>query len=157
MMGEMNPEIKSIVSDYKMHLVEVLRTDTEQFQNQEVKQVMEYAQAFMKRDLEQVERLSQQYITTLEVAYMVGKITKSQEVMKQVMKKQRLEVAEEEMDMCEFITELIEDGEKRGRKDGEASGMVLTLRLLNYQNDVIVRNLIENLGLTEKQAMEYIV
>lgn len=70
--------------------------------------------------------------------------------------------------MCEIIDKFIKDGEARGEargraagmaageKAGEVRGMVMTLKMLNYQTEDIVVQLINNLKLTEEEAMKYL-
>ncbi len=149
MMGDVSSEIRNVVSDYKMHLVEVLRSDASQFQNQDVKQVIEYSQAFMKKDMEQVKEISQEQTTTQEVIYMVGKITKSQEVVKYLEEKKEVK---EEDNMCEFITELVQDGERRGKIEGK----IEAYREFGISDSQIVDNIIQQYQMSTQEAWEYV-
>lgn len=73
--------------------------------------------------------------------------------------------------MCEIIDKIVvEEVEKavkevkksaemdteRAEKRGEARGMVMTLKMLNYQTEDIVIQLINNFHLTKEEAVKYL-
>lgn len=59
--------------------------------------------------------------------------------------------------MCEIMDRIRIEGEARGRKEGEAAGMVMTLKILNFQQEEIVTQLMNNLKLTKEEAQKILL
>lgn len=117
----------------------------------DVKQVIEYSQAFAMKDMEKVKSISSEQDVTSEVIYMIGKITKSQEAMNYLAKNQE---REKDYNMCEFITELIQDGEARGEARGIMC-LIETLEEMGVPKEQIVDRLIKKLKITVEEALGY--
>ncbi len=117
MMKDIPEEIKEVVSDYRMNLLQILHEDASKFQDTEIRQVMEYSQAFVTGDLKKAEALNQQDHVSKDTAYMIGSITKSEKLMTTLMEEEEME----EGDMCKLFQILmdngIEQGIDRGRRE----------------------------------------
>lgn len=159
MMDEMPIEMRSMVSDYKMNLVQVLLDGTKDFHNPDVKMIFEYSQAFMHKDETALAELNDKYSISLDVFYMIGKITDSTKLMEGI----RMEGKKGEVHMCEYLEEIrnsgLRDGEKLGREAGEKIGIlgaIDLMRELQYLDTVIEAKLVEKFCLSQDKAREYL-
>lgn len=166
MMGEIPDNLDKFISDYQMNLVEVLHDKDYDFKDEDVKMLFDYSQAIIQKDKRRIEELGANYRLNSDVVYAIGKFVDITEA-KEKMKKEKVE----DVDMCELFDDIRADGERIGRAKGErigradgerigeargkAEGIVMTLKMLNYEVKDIVITLRENLGLSEAEAMEY--
>lgn len=150
MMGELPVELKKVVSDYKMNLVEVLREDASKFQDREIRQVFEYSQAFMMADRTRVEELKEQQLVTKDVAYMIGTITKATTLVKMLIKEEQ-----EEVDMCKFLEDIMEEGRVAGRRDGMEMKEKETLGILMNKLNLTLNEAMDMLNITGGDREKY--
>ncbi len=151
MMGETPIEIRSMVSDYKMNLVQVLQDGTEYFHNPDVKMLFEYSQAFMYKDEAALAELNWKYAVSLDVFYMIGKITDSRKLMEGI----RMDDKKGAVHMCEYLEEIRNSGLRDGERIG-ILGAIDLMRELQYLDTVIEAKLVEKFCLTQDKAREYL-
>ncbi|MFI3214483.1 MAG: Rpn family recombination-promoting nuclease/putative transposase [Eubacteriales bacterium] len=129
MMLDLPDQVKPYVCNYQMNLVQVLNAETNVFTNQDVKLLFEYSQAFMNKNVKQIQLLSNQYHVSKEVAQAIGAVTSTKSL------GNNLKSESEELDMCEYFEELVEKGKVEGRV-------------------ISIKNLMESMNWTMIQAMD---
>ncbi|MFI3177762.1 MAG: Rpn family recombination-promoting nuclease/putative transposase, partial [Eubacteriales bacterium] len=131
MMKDIPEEIKEVVSDYQMNLLQILHEDSSKFRNKEIRQAMEYSQAFMARDKEKVDALTKQGCVSKDTAYMIGSITKSKKLMTTLMKEEETG----EVDMCKFFQDIMDEGRREMRWEA-------------------IQNIMDSLDISTNEAMD---
>lgn len=147
-------EMKRLVEDYRLHLVDIRRLeDTSVFQT-DVRQVFDFIRCSGdKRELLELVQEDESFQQMEEDAYeVVTKYVKADELI-QVKEEYR---KDGKVDMCQALKELIEDGRMEGREEGRMLGQKeLVLRMYADGNLDITRACVY-LECTQEEFMEYI-
>ena len=138
-------EMKNLVSDFKLNIVNINNIKEEQklFQNQEVRNVI--ALYLRRNDKDAFKEYVDNYGSAINLESMefITEMIASKELDDYINKNVLSERSKGEM--CKAITELIEDGKIEGRAEGRAEGE-LKIELLNQLNlKLISSNRIEDL------------
>ena len=115
-MLEIPNEVKPIISDYKMNLVQVRECIDFRFRNTDISTVFEIIQMIYERDYKKMNALYGEKRIDTELALVIGAVTNSQRIIDQALE---LEVKGEEINMCKALEEL----EQKGREEGYISGI----------------------------------
>ena len=115
-MPEIPNEVKPIISDYKMNLVQVRECIDFRFRNTDISTVFEIIQMIYERDYKKMNALYGEKRIDTELALVIGAVTNSQRIIDQALE---LEVKGEEINMCKALEEL----EQKGREEGYISGI----------------------------------
>ena len=115
-MLEIPTEVKPIISDYKMNLVQVRECIDFRFRNTDISTVFEIIQMIYERDYKKMNALYGEKRIDTELALVIGAVTNSQRIIDQALE---LEVKGEEINMCKALEEL----EQKGREEGYISGI----------------------------------
>ncbi len=123
-------ELRPVVSDYKMNLIQVRESEELVFHNGDVQAVFEISRNIYKRNYKKIEEVYQNMELSSELGIVIGAITESPELVNQA-----LERKGGRMNMCTALEELkkegITEGRKEGREEGRKEGRVLTY-FVNY-------------------------
>lgn len=150
MMGELEPEVLKLVTDYKINLIDPHEiTDFTKFQTglrlllemlknasdeEKISEVVRSDEAFKRVDVE----------TVAAINLFVGTDIKVDE-------------KEEVINMCKAWDDHKESGRKEGRMEGRIEGAVLFARKLNMDDELIVKSIMEEFGITKDKAEEYVL
>lgn len=112
-------ELKPIVADYKMNLVQVKNSENLHFQNQDINTVFDLVRSIYKQDYAEINKRYKNKPINTELALVIGSVTKSQKIIDQALKS---ESEGEQMQMCKGLQALEERGRQAGRTEGFESG-----------------------------------
>ncbi len=115
MIVEMQPEIKQLIMDYKIILVQVRSDEEYAFQNDEVSTIFRTARKIFAGEIEEVKKEYEKVILSSEVLGMIGTITGSKKI---------INIAEEKgnMNMCKALDEYWDKAKQEGHKEGHKEG-----------------------------------
>lgn len=111
MMLPLSNEMKQIVANYPMHLLQIRNSEAYSFKNSDIQTVFELSRMIFEEDYEQLKTFYRAKTIPFELASVVGAITQSNEL---------IEVAETgkgEINMCTALEKLKEEGRKEGRRE----------------------------------------
>ncbi len=114
-------ELRMVVNDYKMNLIQVRDSENLSFHNEEVQTVFEICRNIYKRNYKKIEDVYQDKEFSSELGVVIGAITESQKLVNQA-----LESKGGRMNMCTALEEMKKESEKRGEIRGEIKGRILT-------------------------------
>ena len=124
-------KIKPLVSDYKMNLVEIKKSNTMKFHNDDVNMVFDLSRSIYERNYDKINRVYKELINqALEIEKRMGG----------------------QMNMCTALEEL----KKEGIQEGEIKGTIKMSKKFNVSKDDTMKNIINEFSLTKDKAQEYI-
>ncbi len=144
MIVEIQPEIKQLIMDYKIILVQVQSDEEYAFQNDEVATIFRIARKIFAGEIEAVKKEYGEEILSPEVLGMIGTITGSKKIINIVEEKGN-------MNMCKALDEYWD----KAKQEGEARGIIETLEELGVPKEQIVDKLIRKLKITVEEATGY--
>ena len=106
-------ELKSIVADYKMNLVQVKKSENFHFQNQDIRTVFDFIRFIYNQEYEKINEHYKNKPIDTELALVIGSVTKSQKIIKQALASER---NGEQMQMCKGLQALEQRGIEAGQK-----------------------------------------
>lgn len=112
-------ELRPVVNDYKMNLIQVRESEELSFHNEDVQTVFEICRNIYKRNYKKIEDVYQNKEFSSELGVVIGAITESQELVNQA-----LESKGGRMNMCTALEEMKKESEKRGEIRGEKRGEI---------------------------------
>ena len=119
-MLEIPDEVKEIVPDYKLNLVQVRNSENLLFHNQEVRSVFEITRSIYNREYDKINADYAGIELDTETALVIGSITKSQRIIDQA-----LDVEQKggsKMEMCKGLQALEQRGVEAGIRVGIQNG-----------------------------------
>ena len=149
-----NKEILKYIPDYKINLIipaEMTDEEINQFQTnfREVMLFVKYS-----KDKVHLKKLISEDVhfrnIDLKTARVISAITGSEI---------KLEYAEEEINMCQAIDEMVEDGREEGRKEERAAGISALIEIAQeylIPKEKLMKKLEEKFNLSAKEAEDYI-
>lgn len=78
-------KIKPLVSDYKMNLVEIKKSNTMKFHNDDVNMVFDLSRSIYERNYDKINRVYKDCAIPTEIGLVIGAITESQELINQAL------------------------------------------------------------------------
>ena len=110
-------ELKDIVSDYDMHLVQLLKSEGFRFHNEDINTVFEICRAIYKKEHDKIRQIYETRAIDTELAFTIGAITKTQRLINEALQTEMGGT----VDMCkameEWEQECVEKGKKQMLKD----------------------------------------
>ena len=110
-------ELKDIVSDYDMHLVQLVKSEELRFHNEDINTVFEICRAIYKKENEKIRQIYETRAIDTELAFTIGAITKTQRLINEALQTEMGGT----VDMCkameEWEQECVEKGKKQMLKD----------------------------------------
>lgn len=143
-------KIKPLVSDYKMNLVEIKKSNTMKFHNDDVNMVFDLSRSIYERNYDKINRVYKDCAIPTEIGLVIGAITESQELINQALEIEKRMGGQ--MNMCTALEEL----KKEGIQEGEIKGTIKMSKKFNVSKDDTMKNIINEFSLTKDKAQEYI-
>lgn len=140
-------ELRPVVKDYKMNLIQVRESEELLFHNADVQTVFEISRSIYKRDYKKIEEVYQDKEFSSELGVVIGAITDSQELVNQA-----LERKGGRMNMCTALEELKKESEIRGEKRGEKKGEIRGRILIYFEFGVAPEEIARKMQLTVKEV-----
>ena len=123
-MLEISDELKPMISDYKLNLIQVKKCGEMKFRNNDINTVFDLVRLIYNQDYDKINNTYKNKAIDTELALVVGAVTNSQKIIDQAMK---MEQEGEKMDMCKALEALeqrgVETGKKLGREEGYITGL----------------------------------
>lgn len=113
MLADMPEEMKPMVADFPLDLLEIQDSDKLKFSNPDVEQVFSLSRSIYQKQIDH-EKFS---VVKSEVAEMVGAVVNSEQIMKIAQKG-----AGKEISMCNALEEMMSEREQLGQQRGEEIG-----------------------------------
>lgn len=149
-----NKEVLRYVPDYKINLIvpaEMTDEEIDQFQTnfREVMLFLKYSKdkAHLKKLISEDSHFRN---IDSKTARVISTITGSE---------LKLEYAEEEINMCQAIDEMIEDGREEGRREGRVAGISALIEIAQeylIPKEKLIKKLEEKFDLSAKEAEDYV-
>lgn len=140
-------ELKPVVNDYKMNLIQVRDSEQLQFHNTDVQTVFEICRNIYKKNYEEIANVYQSKEIDSELGLVIGAITDSPKLVDQA-----LERKGGRMNMCRALEELEKEGIKKGIKEGIKEGIVNGKILARYEDGMTPEEIAGKMGLSVKQV-----
>lgn len=150
-------EFKALVSDYKMHLLQLRDSEVLHFCDPDVHTVFEISRRIYQRDYRGIELLYQHRNLSTEVGLVIGAITNSQQLIDYSLRSEREGGG---LNMCTALEELRKEGIEEGRekgikegiKEGEVKGAIRTCRQVGLNQDSTLELLAREFALSGEKA-----
>ena len=172
--------LKPLVSDYKMNLIQVRKSEDFRFENQDINNLFELIRSIYNKDYDTFQRMYKNKELSTELGLTLGSVVNSQSIIKQV-----LAITEKGSDpnMTDPFDEMLEEmkrkeGEKarlkgrlegrregrlegkregklEGRLEGKIEGTINICKKFHVNQEETLRNLIEEFALSDDKAREY--
>ena len=113
-------ELRPIVADYKMNLVQVKKSENLHFQNTDITTVFDFIRLIYKQDYEKINKHYNNKSIDTELALIIGAVTKSQGIIDQALKSEKEGV---QMQMCRGLQALEQRGMEAGLAAGRKAGL----------------------------------
>ena len=149
-MLEIPDKIKPLVSDYKMNLVELKKSNTMKFHNNDVNMVFDLSRSIYERNYDKINKIYKDCMIPTEIGLVIAAITESQELINQALEIEKRMGGQ--MNMCTALEEL----KKEGIQEGEIKGTIKMSKKFNVSKDDTMKNIINEFSLTKDKAQEYI-
>ena len=164
--------LKPLVSDYKMNLIQVRKSEDFRFENQDINNLFELIRSIYNKDYDTFQRMYKNKELSTELGLTLGSVVNSQSIIKQV-----LAITEKGSDpnMTDPFDEMLEEmkrkeGEKarlkgrlegrregrlEGKLEGKIEGTINICKKFHVNQEETLRNLIEEFALSDDKAREY--
>ncbi|MFI3171422.1 MAG: hypothetical protein R3Y58_03485 [Eubacteriales bacterium] len=183
MLTEMTPEIRKLVTDHKLNLLQVKESAEYHFSNPEVEKVFSISRDLFDGKIAEVQEEYKDKTLPSEVVRMIGSITGAKTFMKQeegeeinmcraleAYVAEKMEEAakeaikETENKMCKgleaYVAKKMEEAVKEAsieaEKQGIGIGIISSMRAMNATTEQIISQLMQQLGMSEERAREYL-
>lgn len=113
-MLEISDELKPMISDYKLNLIQVKKYGEMKFRNNDINTVFDLVRLIYNQDYDKINNTYKNKAIDTELALVVGAVTNSQKIIDQAM---RMEQEGEKMDMCKALEALEQRGFESGKKE----------------------------------------
>ena len=171
-MLEVPEYLKPLISDYKMNLLQLRKSEGINFRNKDVNAVFEITRSIYKREYAKIDEMYRGDEVTAEVGMVIGAITESKKLIQQALESRE----KGGMNMCTALDELMqegiqkgmqqgiqqgmqqgrEEGREEGRQEGEIIGMIKGYKKFNASREALLEELQKEFALSEEKAEEYL-
>lgn len=167
-MQNIPPQLKSLVNDYKMNLVQISESDAYRFQNPEVRDFFEIMRSIYRKDYKKIEEVYGNREISTELGLAIGAAAESGKLMNFALKKRG-----GVMNMCTALKELENEGRKigkregkiegkregkiEGKREGKIEGIVKTCKDFDASAETAAEKLQKECGLSAKEAKEHVL
>ena len=167
-MLEIPEKIEPLVSDYRMNLVQVRSSGELCFSDPDVNMVFDMSRLIYARDYAKIKEVYSDHDIPADLGVVIGAITESQKLINHALE---LEQRGGQINMCNALEELrqegIEEGRLEGRQEGRREGRwegilegiratVRTCRNFNISEVDTVRNIMNEFSLSQEEAVNYV-
>lgn len=151
-MLEVPKELKSLVSDYKFNLIELRKSESLKFQNEDVRIIFDISRFIYNRDYDKINNIYKEKTISPELGMVIGSITETQKLIDDSLK---LEQKGEELNMCKALEELEERGREKGRVEGRVEGAIRIYKKMEASKEDTIKNIMEDFSLDKEAADKY--
>ena len=143
---------ESLVADYEMHLIEVRKSGTLKFHNEDVRMLFDICRMIYEKDIARVNEVYDQKEIDTDIFLAVGAVTNSQRIINDALEAEKEGT---QMTMCKALQEWEEQCTENGRKSGEAKGIIVMGVECGISKKDIIEKVKEKLDLSEQEALDY--
>ena len=147
---------ESLVADYEMHLIEVKKSGTLKFHNEDVRMLFDICRMIYEKDIARVNAVYNEQAVATDIFLAVGAVTNSQRIINDALEAEK---EGKSMKMCKALQEwedqCTENGRVEGRKSGEAKGIIVMGVECGISKKDIIEKVKEKLNLSEQEAQDY--
>ena len=119
--------LKFIVSNYRMNLIEVRKSENLLFENEDIDIVFKMVRSIYNDDYNGFYKAYKDQSVSVEVGLTVGSIVNSQAILNQALS---MEKEGGNINMCEALQRWLDEEVKKGRIEGKAEGKIQMLKEL---------------------------
>lgn len=150
-------DVKSLVTDYKMHLVQIHKNGDLKFHNEDVRTVFEICNLLYDHRVKDLKALYKDQVLRPDLGIVVGSIVGSKRLRNYAVKAQQ---NKEEVYMWKALQEWETECERRGEVRGEARGLfkgiVSTYKEFHISQMEAIQMLKNNHGISQEEATGYV-
>ena len=162
-MLEIPDELKSVVNDYRMNLIQVRDSEQFDFQNEDVHIIFDMSRMIYHRDFQKIEEIYGNKSIPSELGIVIGAITSSKNLIEAAMASPKGEI-----NMCNALKELENKGRAEGMaagraegmaaglQDGKAQGIIKSYKSLGGTKAAAIELLKKECGISQTEAEDYI-
>ena len=148
-MLEIPEDLEGLVSDYKMNLIQVRKSEQFPFKNEDVNTVFDIVRKIYNEEYAKITDIYKDKNISAELGVIIGSIVESQKLISQAM---MIKEKGSELNMCKALEKLMNESEEKGK----IKGIVLTCRKFKISQEETLKNLIEEFAFSEEEARDYI-
>lgn len=139
--------LKPLLSDYKMNLIQVRKSEDLSFQNEDIKIVFDMIRCIYDKDYSAFHRMYKDKTISTELGMTIGSVVNSQAIINQVLK---MEEKRSEVDMCKALERWREEAIQEGIEK-VISVTISTYKKFDMDEEETLKNLMEEFQLSEAQ------
>lgn len=155
--------LKSLVSNYKMNLIQVRDSESLRFRHPDVAAVFDISRSLYNEDYDKIRSYysGQNPVFSTEIGIVVGAITESKQLIDYALE---IERNGGELNMCKALDKLIDEGRQEGLLEGRQEGLleghlkgsISTYKKLSLSKEDTCKNIMEDFSLSKEKADEYL-
>lgn len=150
-MLEIPDELKLLVSDYKMNLLQLRESGELHFHDSDVDTVFDVSRLIYERNYDKINTVYRHKSISSELGVVIGAITESQKLIDHAL------ASEEkggQVNMCSALEELEQQGIRQGIEQGILAN-IRTCKNFNISKEAAIKNIMKEFALSEEEANEY--
>ena len=155
-MLEIPEELKELVPDYKLNLVQLRKSEHLCFQDPDVAVVFDVSRAIYEQNYEKINTVYREKSIASELGMVIGAITASQKLIDQALKSEQ---KGGQIYMCKALEELRQEGIQLGEKRGIQAGIMANIRTckkFQISKAATIENIMQEFSLPEDVAVKYV-
>lgn len=145
-------QLKALVNDYPINLIQVLESDAYRFQNTEVQDFFDIMRNIYRKDYKKMEEVYGSREISTELGLAIGAAAESKKLMNKALKK-----TGGVMNVCTALKELEDEGRKIGKREGKIEGIVKTCKDFGVSEETAAKKLQKECGLSVRDARKYVI
>lgn len=115
--------LRPLVSDYKLNLIEITKSEHLKFHNFDVNTVFDISRFIYEEKYDRINDIYEEQEISSELGLVIGAITESRKLINNALKSEK---EGGKMNMCKALEKLEEKGREEGRREGISRGEILT-------------------------------
>ena len=152
-------DLESLVSNYKMNLIQVRDSEALHFQHPDVATVFDISRSLYNKDYDKIRSYysDENQDFSPELGIVIGAITESKKLIEYA-----LEAEQDggEFNMCRALDELIDEGRQEGLRagkfTGKLEGTITTYKKCNITKETTIKNVMNDFSISQDKALEYV-
>ena len=149
-------DLEGLVSDYKMNLIQVRKSEQFPFKNEDVNTVFDIVRKIYNEEYTKLTDIYKEKTISAELGVIIGSIVESKQLINEASK---IKEKGSELNMCKSLEKLMnkskEEGKIEGEQEGKVQGIVLTCQKFKISQEETLKNLIEEFSFSEEEANNY--
>ena len=155
-MLEIPEKLKPLVSDYKMNLLQLRKSGSLRFHNQDVDTVFDVSRSIYEKDFQKINTVYKEKAIPAELGVVIGAITESQRLINHALQSEK---KGGQIYMCGALEELVDKGRQEGMQEGILKGILANIRTcktFHISKEDTIKNIAKEFSLPEEKAVEYV-